>query len=136
MQLCNVARGTGERGGHHRQAQLDGAIGREGLEAEAIVSHTRDIEADKPPIIETFRVVAYQQDPRARGRPTTSPPSALVDPTPHGRVRLTANARTVSARRAYLSTLSRSSTSTLRTRAIARSFVTDPCRSPRSSIAI
>ena len=31
-----------------------------GLEAEAILSRTRDIEADEPPIIETFRVFAYR----------------------------------------------------------------------------
>ena len=39
----------------------------EGLEAEAILSRTRDIEADGPPIIETFRVFAYRRNLAAHG---------------------------------------------------------------------
>jgi len=45
----------------------------EGLEAEAILSRTRDIEADGPPIIETFRVFAYRRNLAAHGQADHEP---------------------------------------------------------------
>jgi hypothetical protein len=74
----DVTLGTAQKATQHhdlyrRYVQLDGAIARESLEAEAILSRTRDIEADEPPIIEAFRLFAYRQNLAAQGQADHEP---------------------------------------------------------------
>jgi hypothetical protein len=72
LSALDVTLGTAQKATQHhdlyrRYVQLDGAIAKESLQQEEILARTREIEADEPPIIETFRVFAYRQNLAAHG---------------------------------------------------------------------
>jgi hypothetical protein len=78
LSALDVTFGFAQKANQHRDlyrryAQLDAAIARESLQPEEILARTRDIEADEPPIIETFRIAAYRQNLATHGQADHEP---------------------------------------------------------------
>jgi hypothetical protein len=78
LSALDVTLGTAQKANLHRDlyrryVRLDGDIASQGLEADAILSRMRDIEADEPPIIETFRIAAYRGNLATHGQADHEP---------------------------------------------------------------